>query len=674
MPIISQVGRRSLKVRLFIAMMYAMLIIGAISMIYPLLLMLAVSVTSEPDYHEITPLPRYLYDDDALWIKYLESKYASISEAEKSLFRSIGSWVKVTAPTIDPELQQRANEFRAFRQEQPWPLEWYGLGQIGYSETRGHPPNGRAWKNEIYTRYDGDIRGYSREMGIPFKSWIQIKPPDPPLYARRFNFPQSINYQTLDQIKQAAPLADRIVINLDAVFWQSYLRRHWSTITQYNQAHGTTHKHYDDVLLSARPPTAGQAQDDWENFVRFELNLAFIRLDPAITVDYQAFLSRRYEGQIDKLNRQWHTRHERFDQILLPQGIPHSAKAHRQHAAFVKDKMICPLDAMSIYGPRQGFEEYLARQRNTTPNQINPLPLPIESVDYLDFQEQTGALRWEFLTRNYKVVLNYIMLHGNGVRNTIIYCALMILVTLTINPLAAYALSRYKPPSTYTILLFCMCTMAFPPEVTMIPSFLLLKRFPIIGFAVAIVVGAGATWMFARLFPKLPDWVRGISAGVLALVAGFYLLPQMFGDQVAYVSLLNTFWALILPAAANGFGIFLLKGFFDSLPQELYEAAEIDGGGEWTKFWTITMSLSKPILAVLALQAFTAAYSEFMMALVIIPDEKMWTLMVWLFQLQIQIPPYVINASLVIAAIPTFLIFLFCQNIIMRGIIVPVEK
>ena len=48
--------------------------------------------------------------------------------------------------------------------------------------------------------------------------------------------------------------------------------------------------------------------------------------------------------------------------------------------------------------------------------------------------------------------------------------------------------------------------------------------------------------------------------------------------------------------------------------------------------------------------------------------------MVWLFQLQIQVPPYVINASLVIAAIPTFLIFLFCQNIIMRGIIVPVEK
>jgi ABC-type glycerol-3-phosphate transport system permease component len=161
-----------------------------------------------------------------------------------------------------------------------------------------------------------------------------------------------------------------------------------------------------------------------------------------------------------------------------------------------------------------------------------------------------------------------------------------------------------------------MATMAFPAEITMIPSFLLLK----------------------------------------------------------HLNLLNTFWALVLPGAANGFSIFLLKGFFDSLPRELYESAEIDGAGEWTKFWVITMSLSKPILAVLALGAFTIAYSEFMMALVIIPDQKMWTMMVWIFQLQQISHASIVYASLVIAAIPTLLIFLFCQDLIMRGIIVPTEK
>ncbi len=63
-----------------------------------------------------------------------------------------------------------------------------------------------------------------------------------------------------------------------------------------------------------------------------------------------------------------------------------------------------------------------------------------------------------------------------------------------------------------------------------------------------------------------------------------------------------------------------------------------------------------------------------MMALVIIPDPKMWTLMVWLFQMQQSSHPSVIYASLVIAAIPMLLIFICCQNLIMRGIVVPVDR
>ena len=138
--------------------------------------------------------------------------------------------------------------------------------------------------------------------------------------------------------------------------------------------------------------------------------------------------------------------------------------------------------------------------------------------------------------------------------------------------------------------------------------------------------------------------------------------------------LLNTFAALILPGLAHGYSIFLLKGFFDALPRELYESAAIDGANEWVLFWNITMSLSKPILAVVALQAFNLAYSNFMFALLSCQDESMWTLMVWLYQLQQRSGQGVVYASLLIASIPTFIIFLFCQNIIMRGIIVPVEK
>lgn len=86
------------------------------------------------------------------------------------------------------------------------------------------------------------------------------------------------------------------------------------------------------------------------------------------------------------------------------------------------------------------------------------------------------------------------------------------------------------------------------------------------------------------------------------------------------------------------------------------------------------MALSKPILAVIALGAFTAAYGNFMLAFIVCQDPKMWTLMVHLYQLQQRSSQAVVFASLVIAAIPTFLIFVFCQKIILRGIVVPTEK
>jgi multiple sugar transport system permease protein len=198
----------------------------------------------------------------------------------------------------------------------------------------------------------------------------------------------------------------------------------------------------------------------------------------------------------------------------------------------------------------------------------------------------------------------------------VVYCFLAILSALIVNPMAAYAMSRYKMPSTYKILLFLMLTMAFPPMVTQIPNFLVLRE----------------------------------------------------------QGLLNTFAALILLSLANGYSIFLLKVLFDSLPKELYESASLDGAGEWVMFWQITMNLSKPILAVIAINAFNHAYANFMFALLTCQNEMMWTLMVWLYPLQAKSSQGVVFASLLIAAVPTFLVFLFAQNIIMRGIVVPVEK
>ena len=246
--------------------------------------------------------------------------------------------------------------------------------------------------------------------------------------------------------------------------------------------------------------------------------------------------------------------------------------------------------------------------------------IPAKEYDYYLFHKNESGYLIDSLTTNYRTVFDYVFTKGRAAVNTLILVVLSVGTALTVNPLASYALARFRLRATPAIILFCLATSAFPAEVSMIPSFLLLKN----------------------------------------------------------LGMLNTFYALVLPGAANGFGIFLLKGFFESLPQELYEAAEIDGAGELRKFFTITVPLSAPIIAVMALGSFTAAYTGFMWAFIVAQDPKIWTLMVWLFQFQQEQTEYgnpsISMAALVVASMPTFLVFLFCQNIIMRGIIVPSMK
>ena len=93
MPVISKIGAKSFKVRLVYGTMLTFLIIGAATMVYPLLLMLSGSVKSETDIVYVRPYPRYWFDDEILFQKYVESKYNMRHElAEQCWWQKIGSW------------------------------------------------------------------------------------------------------------------------------------------------------------------------------------------------------------------------------------------------------------------------------------------------------------------------------------------------------------------------------------------------------------------------------------------------------------------------------------------------------------------------------------------------------------------------------------------------------
>ncbi|OPZ22586.1 MAG: Methionine--tRNA ligase [candidate division BRC1 bacterium ADurb.BinA364] len=280
-----------------------------------------------------------------------------------------------------------------------------------------------------------------------------------------------------------------------------------------------------------------------------------------------------------------------------------------------------PLDDLCISRPKSRLEwgiELPFDKNYVTYVWFDALINYLTGIDYPNGPEFAGYWAKAPL-HNYRRVLEFIALKGYALRNTIILVTLAILAALTVNPMAAYALSRYSMRQSHKILIFLLATMAFPHEVAMIPNFLMLRD----------------------------------------------------------LNLLNTFAALVLPGLANGFAIFLLKGFFDSLPRELYEAAQVDGASEFRTFLTITLPLTKPILAVIALNAFVQAYSSFMWAFVVCQKQSMWTLMVWLFQFQqsnAPTLPHLVMASICVACVPTLIVFLFCQRIILRGIIIPTMK
>ena len=664
MPVISKIGSRSLKIRLVYGVIFLVLILGAVTMIYPLTLMLSGSVKSEADSISITPYPKYWFDDLELFRKYVESKHnADFNFAIDTWGREIRSWRKLEKPT--EQQSQYLEDFLAWRDE----CRWWWLGHSRCSVRQMLPKNAREFRALMYDRYK-EIGAFEKAMGLPIKSWSIVWPPP----RNPFRYPREDVglLAAFNEFAMKRPIYDRILGSSDGQFLRKYLIPvYTSDIAKYNDLHKTSYSDYEQVFLAGRVPENPLEGQDWEEFVREILPLEYIRLSPQLASFYRRFLAEKY-ASIEEYSRNRAEKYESFKQVPLSTSVPDSRLDQVDWEIFLKDRASCPVEGIEVYGPRQAFEQFVAERRGVSLDQITPIRLPIAAADWHDCMAQAKELRWEFTTRNYKQVFDYLLLHGHGIKNTIIYCSLAIGLALLVNPIAAYALSRYKPASTYKIILFLMATMAFPGEVTMIPAFLLLKRFPLWPLLAGGVVFGLTVWLTGRFLRQLSENARMLIALAVGLMAGALLLPAIMGKP--HISLLNTFAALVLPGMANGYMIFLLKGFFDSLPRELYEAADIDGASEWTKFWSLTMGLSKPILAVIALGAFTGAYTQFMMALIIIPDQNMWTIMVWLFQLQSESHQSVMYASLVIAAIPALLVFVLCQGVIMRGIIVPTEK
>ena len=180
---------------------------------------------------------------------------------------------------------------------------------------------------------------------------------------------------------------------------------------------------------------------------------------------------------------------------------------------------------------------------------------------------------------------------------------------------------------------------------------------PMLGYALAKL-----NWRGKRL-------IMGVVLATLMVPAGITLIPNFI--LMRNLGLVNTYPGLILPFLVGPFGVFLTRQFMYSIPDELLEAARIDGAHEWRIFWQVVMPITVPVLATLGILTFLGSWNSFIYPLVMAQEPAMYTLPVALATFatgQYQADHGMLMAGSVVLVLPVLIIFVLFQRWITEGI------
>lgn len=509
MPLVGQVGRKRLRARLAMAVLYLALCLGALTTLYPFAVMLSTGFKGPTDQNDGKLVPLFWSDVAELEKKYADDKYSG----DVSMVASTRIGTDAGSSTVDA--------YRRFLAELPAD-HWTAGFRTAPNQVTGRLT--KRWQEWCRRRY-GNIEELNRQYIELNSSFQSVAPPS-----------------------------------------EAWERKSWKP----------------------------QVDAKWRDWLEFKSQLSWeYRIPVREERMFQEFLRATFRNRLGDVPPEVCGPATKFEEIRLAEG--HLLKEFRSSA----------LPSQFAAGT---VEQQWAKWGRGS--------LPIVAAESAHVREHRAEVSREFTLRNFVYVLDYVAVNGRALLNTVVFCGLAILGQLVVNPLAAYALSRFPMRSTGRVLLYLLATMAFPAEVAMIPSFLLLKD----------------------------------------------------------LGLLNTFAALVLPTLASGYSIFLLKGFFDSQPREVFDSGQVDGAPEWVMMVRLALPLAKPVLGYMALLAFMGAYGAFLYAFLVCQDSRMWTLMVFVYQLQQSAPKAVTMAAVTFAAVPSILVFLLAQRVIMRGIVLPDER
>ena len=257
-----------------------------------------------------------------------------------------------------------------------------------------------------------------------------------------------------------------------------------------------------------------------------------------------------------------------------------------------------------------------------------------------------------------------------------LHAALVVLSLLTLAPLAWMVSASFMPTGE---------AAAFPPR--LVPSDptldhyrdlftrLNLGRYALNSALLATVVtvlstavNAAAGYAFAKFQFKGRDGLFRTLLAALVVPAQVAMLPLFL--LLKEMGFINTYWGIVVPGLASVFGIFLVRQFALGLPDELLDAARVDGAGEGWLFARVVLPLLRPVLVTLALFTFMGVWNDFMWPLIVLTDDRLYTLPVALANLlgEHAQDPELMMAGSVLTVAPVLVMFLALQRYYVEGI------
>jgi multiple sugar transport system permease protein len=236
----------------------------------------------------------------------------------------------------------------------------------------------------------------------------------------------------------------------------------------------------------------------------------------------------------------------------------------------------------------------------------NWIPETVTLASYTKFLAAEGFFRWTL--------------------NSAFLSLVVLVVQVFFNSLAAYAFAKRRFPGSNLIFLAFLGTLMIPGQLFLIPNYLTLLRSPFMGGNNALGLGGHG--------------------------------------------MLDSFWGIIVPYSFSVWSVFFIRQYMKTIPDELLDAARIDGASEFRIYWQVVMPLCGPVLAATAIFTFTFVWNDFFWPLIVISDSDLRTLQLGLalFVIKNRTVWDIVFAGSVISTVPVLIVFLVFQKYFVRGI------